>query len=40
VFIKYADNPRYKGVIEELLKAKKEIAMANEVLTHMALNYE
>jgi predicted transposase/invertase (TIGR01784 family) len=36
VFIKYADNPRYKGVIEELVKARKEIAMANEVLTHIS----
>jgi predicted transposase/invertase (TIGR01784 family) len=36
VFIKYADNPRYKGVIEELVKMRKEIAMANEVLTHIS----
>ncbi|MDR2105082.1 MAG: Rpn family recombination-promoting nuclease/putative transposase [Deferribacteraceae bacterium] len=36
VFIKYADNPNYEGLIESITAARREIKMANEVLVHIS----
>jgi predicted transposase/invertase (TIGR01784 family) len=36
VYICYADNPKYKGLIEEVVSVRREIAMVNEVLLNIS----
>ncbi|MDR2104735.1 MAG: hypothetical protein LBP51_03160 [Deferribacteraceae bacterium] len=36
VYFRYADHPNYKGLIESIIGARREIKMANEVLVHIS----
>jgi predicted transposase/invertase (TIGR01784 family) len=36
LFFGYADNPRYKNLLRELITSKEEIRMATEVLTNIS----
>jgi predicted transposase/invertase (TIGR01784 family) len=36
VYIRYVDNPKYKGLIAEVVSGRREIAMVNEVLLNIS----